>query len=135
MIRWVLFPGTGYHELYNGVVCNDTILATGVFSSKELWMLSKGTTLYFSQIRIRVLFHWLHATKLLVHLSNKFDVFFEFYRDRPCTFAIGGCFRKVTNSSMWKTFWKHPDSYERWHISLFFNCVIISVRNIHIRVI
>ncbi|XP_070516200.1 nuclear factor 1 B-type isoform X6 [Cardiocondyla obscurior] len=34
--------GTGYHELYNGVVCNDTILATGVFSSKELWMLSKG---------------------------------------------------------------------------------------------
>ncbi|KAH0553797.1 hypothetical protein KQX54_004486 [Cotesia glomerata] len=36
--------GGGYHELYNGVVCNDTILATGVFSSKELWMLSKGTT-------------------------------------------------------------------------------------------
>ncbi|XP_044011333.1 nuclear factor 1 B-type-like isoform X8 [Aphidius gifuensis] len=34
--------GGGYHELYNGVVCNDTILATGVFSSKELWMLSKG---------------------------------------------------------------------------------------------
>ncbi|KAI4497036.1 hypothetical protein M0802_007782 [Mischocyttarus mexicanus] len=34
--------GAGYHELYNGVVCNDTILATGVFSSKELWMLSKG---------------------------------------------------------------------------------------------
>ncbi|XP_051175160.1 nuclear factor 1 X-type isoform X10 [Leptopilina boulardi] len=33
--------GAGYHELYNGVVCNDTILATGVFSSKELWMLSK----------------------------------------------------------------------------------------------
>lgn len=44
MVGWVLFPGAGYHELYNGVVCNDTILATGVFSSKELWMLSKGTT-------------------------------------------------------------------------------------------
>ena len=42
--RLYLFPGAGYHELYNGVVCNDTILATGVFSSKELWMLSKGTT-------------------------------------------------------------------------------------------
>ena len=41
--RLYLFSGAGYHELYNGVVCNDTILATGVFSSKELWMLSKGT--------------------------------------------------------------------------------------------
>ncbi|KOC62166.1 Nuclear factor 1 X-type [Habropoda laboriosa] len=38
--------GTGYHELYNGVVCNDTILATGVFSSKELWMLSKASILH-----------------------------------------------------------------------------------------
>ncbi|XP_025994773.1 nuclear factor 1 X-type isoform X2 [Solenopsis invicta] len=36
----------GYHELYNGVVCNDTILATGVFSSKELWMLSKASILH-----------------------------------------------------------------------------------------
>lgn len=27
---------------YNGVVCNDIILATGVFSSQELWTLSKG---------------------------------------------------------------------------------------------
>ncbi|CAG2053178.1 unnamed protein product [Timema podura] len=35
----------GYtHNPYNGVVCNDTILATGVFSSKELWRLSKGGT-------------------------------------------------------------------------------------------
>ena len=33
----------GYtHNPYNGVVCNDIILATGVFSSKELWKLSKG---------------------------------------------------------------------------------------------
>ncbi|XP_015118725.1 nuclear factor 1 X-type isoform X3 [Diachasma alloeum] len=38
--------GGGYHELYNGVVCNDTILATGVFSSKELWMLSKASILH-----------------------------------------------------------------------------------------
>lgn len=30
------------HNPYNGVVCNDTILATGVFSSTELWKLSKG---------------------------------------------------------------------------------------------
>lgn len=30
------------HNPYNGVVCNDIILATGVFSSKELWKLSKG---------------------------------------------------------------------------------------------
>lgn len=33
----------GYlHNPYNGVICNDIILATGVFSSKELWKLSKG---------------------------------------------------------------------------------------------
>lgn len=31
------------HNPYNGVVCNDIILATGVFSSQELWTLSKGT--------------------------------------------------------------------------------------------
>jgi nuclear factor I len=30
------------HNPYNGVVYNDIILATGVFSSKELWKLSKG---------------------------------------------------------------------------------------------
>ena len=30
------------HNPYNGVVCNDTITATGVFSSKELWTFSKG---------------------------------------------------------------------------------------------
>ncbi|XP_026816381.1 nuclear factor 1 X-type isoform X1 [Rhopalosiphum maidis] len=34
----------GYsHNPYNGVVCNDNILATGVFSSKELWRLSKAS--------------------------------------------------------------------------------------------
>ena len=33
----------GYpHNPYNGVVCNDTITATGVFSSKQLWRLAKG---------------------------------------------------------------------------------------------
>jgi nuclear factor I, invertebrate len=31
------------HNPYNGVVYNDIILATGVFSSKELWKMSKGT--------------------------------------------------------------------------------------------
>lgn len=30
------------HNPYNGVACNDIILATGVFSSQELWTLSKG---------------------------------------------------------------------------------------------
>ena len=30
------------HNPYNGVVCNDTITATGVFGSSELWKLSKG---------------------------------------------------------------------------------------------
>ena len=30
------------HNPYNGVMCNDTITATGVFSSKELWKFSKG---------------------------------------------------------------------------------------------
>lgn len=34
----------GYtHNPYNGVICNDIILATGVFSSKELWKLSKSS--------------------------------------------------------------------------------------------
>ena len=30
------------HNPYNGVICNDTITATGVFGSKELWRLAKG---------------------------------------------------------------------------------------------
>uniref|UniRef100_A0A1B0AY02 CTF/NF-I domain-containing protein n=1 Tax=Glossina palpalis gambiensis TaxID=67801 RepID=A0A1B0AY02_9MUSC len=39
-------PFAGYsHNPYNGVVCNDIILATGVFSSKELWKLSKASIL------------------------------------------------------------------------------------------
>ncbi|XP_068153020.1 nuclear factor 1 C-type isoform X1 [Drosophila tropicalis] len=33
------------HNPYNGVVCNDIILATGVFSSQELWSLSKDSIL------------------------------------------------------------------------------------------
>jgi len=33
------------HNPYNGVVCNDTITATGVFSSKELWKFSKDSVL------------------------------------------------------------------------------------------
>ena len=37
------FPCSGFpHNPYNGVMCNDTITATGVFSSKELWKFSKG---------------------------------------------------------------------------------------------
>ncbi|KAK9723135.1 MH1 domain [Popillia japonica] len=37
----------GYtHNPYNGVICNDIILATGVFSSKELWKLSKSSILH-----------------------------------------------------------------------------------------
>jgi len=31
------------HNPYNGVMCNDTITATGVFSSKELWKFSKDS--------------------------------------------------------------------------------------------
>ncbi|KAJ8936481.1 hypothetical protein NQ314_012344 [Rhamnusium bicolor] len=43
-----LFPVTGYtHNPYNGVVCNDIILATGVFSSKELWKLSKCNFIFY----------------------------------------------------------------------------------------
>ncbi|XP_026472637.1 nuclear factor 1 A-type isoform X2 [Ctenocephalides felis] len=33
------------HNPYNGVICNDIILATGVFSSRELWKLSKASIL------------------------------------------------------------------------------------------
>ncbi len=40
------------HNPYNGVVCNDTITATGVFSSKELWNLSKGIILYWNMIQV-----------------------------------------------------------------------------------
>lgn len=37
----------GYNQNpYNGVVCNDIILATGVFSSRELWKLSKCKNQY-----------------------------------------------------------------------------------------
>lgn len=37
----------GYtHNPYNGVICNDIILATGVFSSRELWKLSKSSILH-----------------------------------------------------------------------------------------
>ncbi|BES90693.1 Mesencephalic astrocyte-derived neurotrophic factor homolog [Nesidiocoris tenuis] len=42
MIKGCLLLGYA-HNPYNGVVCNDTILATGVFSSKELWRLSKAS--------------------------------------------------------------------------------------------
>ena len=38
-----LFAVAGFmHNPYNGVICNDTITATGVFGSKELWRLAKG---------------------------------------------------------------------------------------------
>ena len=34
---------TGYpHNPYNGVICNDVIAASGVFTTKELWKYSKG---------------------------------------------------------------------------------------------
>lgn len=43
----------GYaHNPYNGVVCNDIIMATGVFSSKELWRLSKCKILRFKILKI-----------------------------------------------------------------------------------
>ena len=33
----------GYpHNPYNGVICNDVIAASGVFTTKELWKYSKG---------------------------------------------------------------------------------------------
>ena len=39
----IILNFTGFpHNPYNGVVCNDTITATGVFGSSELWKLSKG---------------------------------------------------------------------------------------------
>ena len=34
---------SGYpHNPYNGVICNDVIAASGVFTTKELWKYSKG---------------------------------------------------------------------------------------------
>ena len=33
----------GYpHNPYNGVICNDVIAASGVFTAKELWKFTKG---------------------------------------------------------------------------------------------
>lgn len=41
---------SGYpHNPYNGVICNDTITATGVFGSKELWRLARGKNIVNSR--------------------------------------------------------------------------------------
>ncbi|KAJ9581190.1 hypothetical protein L9F63_023629, partial [Diploptera punctata] len=65
----------GYsHNPYNGVICNDTILATGVFSSKELWRLSKASIMqgpngmqapskYNKTRKSRILLQQLHAPR------------------------------------------------------------------------
>ena len=38
---------SGYpHNPYNGVICNDVIAASGVFTTKELWKYSKGENKY-----------------------------------------------------------------------------------------
>ena len=38
-----LYCTAGYpHNPYNGVICNDVIAASGVFTTKELWKYSKG---------------------------------------------------------------------------------------------
>ena len=34
------------HNPYNGVVCNDVIAASGVFTAKELWKFTKGYYYY-----------------------------------------------------------------------------------------
>ena len=34
------------HNPYNGVICNDVIAASGVFTAKELWKFTKGDDLY-----------------------------------------------------------------------------------------
>ena len=41
------------HNPYNGVICNDTITATGVFASSELWALSKGRCTYQSIEKVK----------------------------------------------------------------------------------
>ena len=48
---------SGYpHNPYNGVICNDTITATGVFASSELWALSKGRCTYHSNEKVKGFF-------------------------------------------------------------------------------
>ena len=38
-----MLSNAGYpHNPYNGVICNDVIAASGVFTTKELWKYSKG---------------------------------------------------------------------------------------------
>ena len=40
-----LLSNAGYpHNPYNGVICNDVIAASGVFTTKELWKYSKGNS-------------------------------------------------------------------------------------------
>ena len=52
------------HNPYNGVICNDTITATGVFASSELWALSKGRCTYQSKVRWKVLLYSLDRNAL-----------------------------------------------------------------------
>lgn len=41
----------GYpHNPYNGVICNDVIAASGVFTTKELWKYSKGKLKFIPDI-------------------------------------------------------------------------------------
>lgn len=58
------------HNPYNDVVCNDIILATGVFSSRELWKLSKGSIVTFIFASNLFFFHRFahnyHLTKTLL---------------------------------------------------------------------
>lgn len=92
----IAFSGAGYHELYNGVVCNDTILATGVFSSKELWMLSKGTKIFSKTFKIV----WKNKKKKSQHFlteSNNFP---------PKNSTYSNAFER--HSTIY-AFWEHSD--------------------------
>ena len=43
LIYMKIISVSGYpHNPYNGVICNDVIAASGVFTTKELWKYSKG---------------------------------------------------------------------------------------------
>lgn len=66
------FSQTGYtHNPYNGVVCNDIILATGVFSSKELWRLSKGSLLLPPPQTLLIFFYFFFQLNSICFIVKK----------------------------------------------------------------
>ena len=76
----LLFLFLGYaHNPYNGVMCNDTITATGVFSAQELWKFSKGKGIIFRLLFKVKLYTFFMALILFLYLYQLLCAFITFY--------------------------------------------------------